>query len=129
MTRDERDRLNKFIHETVLEQCWGEDFEERLLTGEMVSVCCKCGGRGYIHKHPDYTSESSPRSLLGEAEKKCIEKVGIVMYARCLGKISFCDARSPTAPSPCPQWDEITQIATMPAKERCLAIEAAWRTK
>lgn len=79
---------------------------------------CKWAGRDL----PDYTSESSPRSLLSDVEKRVIEKFGAIVYGKTLG-ISIPGLRNN---------DSILDLgchalamgAVVSAEQRCLAIEA-----
>lgn len=64
--------INKTIHEW-LGNCWGEEFSD--VRGES-SKCLKCGESAYKHTRPNYISESSPRSLLNDVEKRAIATFG-----------------------------------------------------
>jgi hypothetical protein len=83
---DEQTEINKFLHTVVAGKCWHEVHPRSAELGLRYGKCLNCGDSVNTlwcdeEYTPDYCSESSPRSLLSELERKAIEEKGGIAYS------------------------------------------------
>ena len=122
MTDQEREQLNRFLHE-FMGRCW-QEFR--------VDLCTECGltedehpvgGNKFMapSANPDYCSEDSPRSLLREVEEKVIAETDLQKYLLALVGVLKTDGTFTEA-----EYDNITGHLMMATNEqRCQALKNA----